>query len=67
MTFVYSKMDETNKGPPQKPLLASKSKPNGSRQFVVATVHRRLVTPKGALVRESDPQNGRNIQVKDLE
>ena len=24
------------------------------------------VTPNGVLVRESDPQNGRNIQVKDL-
>ena len=37
-----------------------------SRQFI-ATYLRRVVTPKGSLlVRESDPQNGRNIQVKDL-
>ena len=28
---------------------------------------RRVVTAKGSLVRESGPQNGRTIQVKDLE
>ncbi len=32
-------------------------------QFIATSAE---VTPKGTLVRESDPQNGRNIQVKDL-
>ena len=37
--------------------------PNYSMQFIATSAE---VTPKGSLARESDPQNGRNIQVKDL-